>query len=217
VVLPQFHLRVPHILAIIVKGFLMHRRMILIFLALLLLTVVSACGNNINTAATPVATPTPTPIPDFSDTDFSDRWYVAEIIDSNGVSLSETEKQDLGAGFTLELLPSGTYFVYDENGQALGQGDYSVTMGQLTLTAQDAQTVYEIVDADTLRITQPDASVTVMKRETKDICADADAVNETADDTENSDVQADAGAVDDTAEDTENGDAQGETADSNLP
>jgi hypothetical protein len=46
----------------------------------------------------------------------------------------------------------------------LGQGTYSVSLNQLILTANGAETAYEITDADTLRIIQPDTSITVMKR-----------------------------------------------------
>ena len=112
-----------------------------------------------------IPSPTATPTPDFASTDFSGRWYVSDIIDSNGMSVSDAEKQTLDAGFILELLPTGTYFVYGADGKALGQGTYSIALNQLTLTALGIQTVYEIIDAETLRITQPDTSVTIMKRE----------------------------------------------------
>lgn len=141
------------------------------------LLALSACGSGSDTASAftpePTLTPSPTPAPDFSGTDFSGRWYVHEIIDSNGKSLSDAEMQDLDAGFTLELIPGGAYFVYDEGGRVLGQGDYAVTLDRLALRAGKNETVYEIVDGDTLRAIQPDGSITVMKRMTE-TCADDD-------------------------------------------
>lgn len=132
------------------------------------LLILSACGGGSDMAAAvtpaPSNTPAPTPTPNFSGTDFSGRWQVSEIIDSNGAALSDEQKEELGAGFTLELLPDGAYFVYDAEGKALGQGEYAVAQNRLTLTADDAKTVYEIIDGDTLRIEAPDSSVTVMKR-----------------------------------------------------
>lgn len=148
------------------------KKIFILFFVLLLL-LLSACGTERDIPQTPADTaaqsntpaPTATPAPDFTKTDFSGRWAVSDVIDSEGIPISDAEKQDIGAGFMLELLPGGTYFVYDENGQVLGQGAYGVALNQLTLTAQGAQTVYEIVDTETLRSTQTDTSVTVMKRE----------------------------------------------------
>lgn len=144
------------------------KKILILCLAAALLAL-SACGGGGDTAPTatptPSVTPSPTPAPDFSGTDFSGRWHVSEIIDSNGTALSDGEKEELGTAFTLELLSGGSYFVYDDDGKALGQGAYAVTQDRLTLKAGDNDTVYEIVDADTLRVTQPDGSVTVMKRD----------------------------------------------------
>jgi hypothetical protein len=143
------------------------KRILLVCLAVALLAL-NACGGGGDTAPTvtpaPSITPSPTPAPDFSGTDFSGRWHVSAVIDSNGAPLSDSEKEELGAGFTLELLPGGSYFVYDEDGKVLGQGEYAVAQSRLALTAENTETVYEIVDRDTLHITQPDGSVTVMKR-----------------------------------------------------
>jgi len=132
--------------------------------------LLSACVSGGDTSAPPPETPAPTQTPaptpvDFSGTDFSGRWRVSDVIDSNGTPAGDAMKRELGAGFTLELLSGGTYFVYDEDGQALGQGTYAVAQNELRLTAGDAGTVYEIVDADTLRATSSDGSVTVMKRD----------------------------------------------------
>ena len=159
------------------------KRSFVLFLTVLVL-LLSACGNG-NQAPPPVESeaapseppsPTATPTPDFAGTDFSGRWYVSEIIDSNGLPVSDAEKQILGAGFILELLANGTYFVYGTDGKVWGQGTYSVAMNQLTLTAQSLSTVYEIADADTLRITEPDTSITVMKREAKELPDEGDVI-----------------------------------------
>jgi len=151
------------------------KKIVVLFLAALAL-MFSACGNGEKGTPSPTAelqqsdvpSPTATPVSDFAGTDFAGRWYVYELIDSNGMPVTEAEKQNLGAGFTLELLPNGTYFVYDQNVKVLGQGAYSVLLNQLVLTANDAEIAYEIVDADTMRMTQPDTSITVMKREADD-------------------------------------------------
>lgn len=114
--------------------------------------------------ATPTPTPAPTPAPDFSETDFTGRWRVSEVIDSEGQTVRESEMQSLNIGFMLELLENGIYFVYEEDGDILGQGEYSITRNQLTLTASDQETVYEIRDQDTLWCESADKSVTVMTR-----------------------------------------------------
>lgn len=159
------------------------KRCFMLFLTVLVL-LLSACGNGnqspppgeSETAPSESPSPTATPTPDFAGTDFSGRWYVSEIIDSNGLPVSDAEKQTLGAGFILELLANGTYFVYGADGKVWGQGTYSVAMNQLTLTAQSSSTVYEIADADTLRITEPDTSITVMKREAKELSGEGDVI-----------------------------------------
>ncbi len=159
------------------------KRCFMLFLTVLVL-LLSACGNGnqspppgeSETAPSESPSPTATPTPDFAGTDFSGRWYVSEIIDSNGLPVSDAEKQNLGAGFILELLANGTYFVYGADGKVWGQGAYSVAMNQLTLTAQSLSTVYEIADADTLRITEPDTSITVMKREAKELPDEGDVI-----------------------------------------
>lgn len=144
---------------------------ILLVLLIMILLIFGACGKNdvpveamiATPDATPTGTPAPTPAPDFSGTDFSGTWYVAEIIDSVGQKIDENEIQSLGGDFTLEMLNDGVYFVYDEKGAVLGQGEYSIMQNQLTLTAADAETFYEIQDEDTLCCTSSDGSITVMK------------------------------------------------------
>lgn len=173
------------------------KRCYLLFLMACLLAF-SACGNGPGTPAsgeTPAAAssqaPTATPTPDFSGTDLTGRWHVLEVIDSNGFPVGEAQKQVLGADFTLELLPGGVYFVYAADGRALGQGIYSVTLNALTLTAQGSETVYEIIDADTLRIAEPDGSITVMKREAEEadeIIDDGSGNTQTPDDDTNGDT-----------------------------
>ena len=167
----------------------MKKLVVMILLALVLIS--SACANGDGETVTPSATveqseaptATATPTPDFSGTDFSGNWHVSEIIDSNGMTVADAEKQNLGAGFILELLPDGTYFVYNQDGKVLGQGTYSVALNQLILTANSAETAYEIVDADTLRIIQPDTSITIMKREVIETAEGEDQIPE--DDTGN--------------------------------
>ena len=139
-------------------------RLFTILWVTLVLLGLTACGGA-PPAAAPAETPAPTPAPDFSGTDFSGHWYVDEIIDAGGTPVDDGRKEELGAGFILELLPGGVYFVYDEDGKALGQGSYEVEQNELTLTADTGQTVYGIEDAATWRAAQPDGSVTVMKRE----------------------------------------------------
>jgi hypothetical protein len=160
------------------------KKFVVLFLAALTL-MFSACANGEDKTVSPTAdpqqsevpSPTATPVPDFTGTDFSGRWYVYELIDSNGMPATEAEKQNLGAGFTLELLPNGTYFVYDQDSKVLGQGTYSVALNQLVLTANGAESAYEIVDADTFRMTQPDTSITVMKREAQETAGDDEIIS----------------------------------------
>jgi|GEM_PF-2443469 len=178
------------------------KKYVVLFLAALAL-IFSACSNGEGKAVSPTAapqqseapSPTATPGPDFSGTDFSGRWYVYDLIDSNGMPATDAEKQNLGAGFTLELLPNGTYFVYDQDSKVLGQGTYSVALNQLILTANDAETEYEILDADTIRVTQPDTSITVMKRETEEITEGDDLIS-------GEDVSEEGETEDETAEDS---------------
>jgi len=145
-------------------------------LALLLALLISAalfaaCSDNepAETAPpseTPSASPSPSepPPPDFSETDFTGNWVVSKLTDSEGAEVGESERKELKADFTMELLKDGLYFVYDTDSKVLGQGSYSVVLNKLTLTAGDKETVYEIKDKDTLVITAEDGSVTTMSR-----------------------------------------------------
>lgn len=164
----------------------MRLKIILLVLLITISVVFGACGANRDqvqqddkqaqeqtpledtSAKTPEPTPTPTPVPttvpDFADVDFTGKWHVTQIIDSNGEIVSESEMQALNSGFILELLKDGVYFVYDKDGEILGQGNYTVELNQLTLTAAEQQTMYEVRDKDTLWCESPDKSVTVMTR-----------------------------------------------------
>lgn len=180
-----------------------------LFFLMAFVLALSACGNGPDAASveTPAAPPSPaptaTPTPDFSGTDLTGRWRVLEVVDSNGFSVGEAQKQALGADFTLELLPGGVYFVYAADGRALGQGAYSVTLNSLTLTAQGSETVYEIIDAQTLRIAEPDGSITVMKREAEE----ADEIIDDGTDNTGSPDDAEDGGVPDGGDDIEDEDS----------
>jgi hypothetical protein len=144
-----------------------------ILLVLVVLTaLLAACTKNENSGPTPTQTPvtnsTPTPVPttapDFEDIDFSGTWIVSKVLDSGGQAVSPEKIAEMGADFTLELSKSGAYFLYDAQGLPLGQGVYRVQQDRLILSAGELQTVYVIQNADTLRCTADDGSVTVMKR-----------------------------------------------------
>ena len=152
-----------------------------ILLVLVVLTaLLAACtdGGTPDTSATPKATPTITStptVPDYSGVDFSGIWAVSALYDSSGATVAEDKLAEAGADFSLELLDGGTYFLYDADGKPLGQGQYSVELEEMILTAGGQKTTYDIEDADTLRCTAQDGSVTVMKRCT-DVCeTDGDA------------------------------------------
>ena len=107
-------------------------------------------------------------VPDYSQSDFSGTWSVADVIGPDGKSLSDEEFARLSADFTLELLPGGAYFVYDSSGVVMGQGTYEVELNMLTCRAGDQETVYLIIDENTLHCTAADNSITIMQR-----CPDA--------------------------------------------
>lgn len=100
----------------------------------------------------------------FTGVSFTGKWTVSGVTFPGGKPLTDSEMQQIGAGITLELLDGGTYFVYGSDGSVLGQGQYSIAGNILTCTAGSEQTLYQIVDADTLRSESEDKSVTVMTR-----------------------------------------------------
>ncbi len=164
-------------------------------------------------AAAPEITPSPTPVPDFSQTDFSGKWQVKELVDSNGETVSQDILQSMETSFTLELLSGDEYFVYDENGGLLGQGTYSVTLNLLTLTAADEETVYEIQNEDTICCTLSDRCVTVMEKSDEE-SLDADDANcedtdENSEDTDENNEDTDEGS-EDTDEGSEDTDEESE-------
>ncbi len=111
-----------------------------------------------------ISTPSPTPPPDFSNTDFTGRWNVTGVIAPDGNPLNESEFSQLDTDFYVEILKDGVYLVYDIDGQVLGQGKYSVSTNILTLSAGGMETVYVILDENTLHCLSADDSVTVMTR-----------------------------------------------------
>lgn len=187
----------------------MRLKLILLVLLITISVVLGACGtdsdqsqqNNTQTpeqtptedtsANTPEPTPKPTPVsttvPDFADVDFTGKWHVTQIIDSNGQIVEESKMESLNPGFILELLKDGVYFVYDKDGEILGQGEYSIELNQLTLTAAEQQTVYEVQDKDTLWCESPDKSLTVM---TRVIDEDLEPDNANSEDGDDADSQA---------------------------
>lgn len=120
------------------------------------------------TTVAPTPTPSPTPAPDFSQADFRGIWNVAGVIAPDGSHLSESEFARLDTDFYIEIIKDGVYFVYDGGGQVLGQGEYGVSMNILTLSAGGMQTVYIVVDENTLHCQSADDSVTVMTRNVDD-------------------------------------------------
>ena len=156
---------------------------ILLVLAVLVLT--AACADNSGTETTGItesgAAATPTPEPDFSDTDFSGTWCVTEVLDSNGTSVTDSELEQLGADFSLELAGDGVYFVYDSGGTVLGQGVYSVSSDVLSLTADSEVSEYQIQDADTISATAEDGSVTVLTRCCTDTLEEGEQTSDEAD------------------------------------
>lgn len=128
-----------------------------VILILIVMAIFSACASEAMTQGSSGA--------DFSVTDFSGKWCVSEMRFPGGKPLDASEMQLMGSGITLELLDNGVYFVYGPDGAALGQGQYSVAGGVLTCTAGEQQTVYQIVDENTLRSVSDDNSVTVMSKQ----------------------------------------------------
>lgn len=142
------------------------RRIIAVILALCATTLLlPACG--IQSDAPPVGndpSASPATAADFTDTDFSGHWAISQVFDSQGAEVSADKLAKL-EGFTLELLPDGTYFVYDEEGIVLGPGRYKVEKDNLILEAKDVQTIYTVADVNTLRGATVDGCITVLTRQ----------------------------------------------------
>jgi hypothetical protein len=146
----------------------MKRGCAILLVLVMLMSLLSACTKD----ETPpdqvsgvTATPRPTPtVPNYADADFTGKWTVSALYDSSGAALTAEQIAQAGANFTLELLDGGIYFLYDAQGAPIGQGQYTAAQQELTLSANGAQTVYEIQDIDTLRCKAEDGSVTVMTR-----------------------------------------------------
>jgi len=128
----------------------------------------NAAPTDANTDATTAETPTPS----YAAEDVVGIWCVGSMLDAAGAPVSADEMQRLGAGFSMELLASGDYFVYAANGVLLGQGTYSVVGNVLILSAGGDETRYVIENTDALRTTSDDDSVTVMVRSVADIETD---------------------------------------------
>ena len=203
----------------------MKRHFIIMLIIALLAAALAACAagdtNNSKTTPEESATDTTTPPPDYSDVDFSGNWRVSGIIATDGTPLSSAEMSEMTPGFTLELLSDGKYFVYDADGATLGQGQYSVSANKLTCTAEDEETVYEIIDSNTLKCTADDKSATVMSRvadeEVEDEYIPDDAENPEDESPDDADDTEEAPEDDtDTQEDADNPEAsestEGETA-----
>ena len=140
------------------------RRIIAVVSALCAIALLAACGDQ---GEKPPAAESPSASPsaaaDFTGTDFSGHWAVSQAFDSEGAEVSADKLAALN--FTLELLPDGTYFVYDAEGKVLGPGSYKVEKDIIILEAKGVQTIYTIADANTLRGATADGCVTVLIRQ----------------------------------------------------
>jgi|GEM_PF-3270456 len=191
------------------------RKTIAIVLSLILAAAFSGCDQQKEGSTSQATTPAPsaTTEPDFSDTDFSGHWAVSAVYDSAGDTVSESKMKSLG-GFTLELLTDGTYFVYDESGAVLGQGSYTVNKNVMALSAGGVQTIYTVMDKDTLRGAATDGSVTVLTRQPEETPAIDDGDQPDDDTGDGTDVS---GQPDDTDEDTDIPDDSAEPSASATP
>jgi len=141
------------------------RRIIAVISALCVMALLAACGAQSNTlpAAGESPSASPSEAADFTGTDFSGHWAVSQAFDSEGTEVSAAKLAVLG--FTLELLPDGTYFVYAAEGEVLGSGSYKVEKDSMILEAKGVQTIYTVIDANTLRGATEDGCVTVLTRQ----------------------------------------------------
>ncbi|NLT98653.1 MAG: hypothetical protein GXW96_10985 [Christensenellaceae bacterium] len=141
------------------------RRIIAVISALCAMALLAACGAQSNTR--PAAGESPSAPPsaeaDYTGTDFSGHWAVSQAFDSEGAEVSADRLAELG--FMLELLPDGTYFVYDAKGEVLGPGSYKVEKDIMILEAKGVQTIYTVIDANTLRGATADGCVTILTRQ----------------------------------------------------
>jgi hypothetical protein len=147
-----------------------------LFVLAMLGALLVACTGK--TDETPKNTPTPTvadiptPVittpPDMEYFNFVGNWIVSAVTDSNGNALSAEQLSQMNADITLELSKDGTYFIYDKNGAPLGQGRYRVNQDKMVLSAGGLETIYTIMDADTLQCTAEDGSITIMSRSVAD-------------------------------------------------
>lgn len=141
------------------------RRIIAVISALCVVALLTACVDQSDTlpAAGESPSASPSAAVDFTGTDFSGHWAVSQAFDSEGAEVSADKLAELG--FTLELLPDGTYFVYDAKGVVLGLGSYKVEKDIMILEATDVQTIYTVTDANTMRGATADGCVTVLTRQ----------------------------------------------------
>ena len=162
--------------------------------------------------ATVVPTATPTPVPEYAIADVTGTWCVGTILDSEGTPLSETKMQQMGAGFSLELLEDGNYFVYDADGVVMGQGTYAVDKNELILSAAEAETRYVIDDENTLSITSADDSVTMMTRCCSDVETDEEEADTDGADTDEADADAETDDADTSGADENTDDTDADTS-----
>lgn len=169
------------------------RKSIAIILMLCVTAAFAGCGQQTNgtvpqgqTAPSASATQA-----DYTNTDFSGHWAVTAVYDQAGNAISSDKISELGS-FTLELLTDGTYFVYDASGAVLGQGSYLVNKDVMTLSAGGVQTLYTVMDKDTLRGAAADGSVTVLVRQPEETPAvDEEEPGETGEDADVSETPED--------------------------
>jgi hypothetical protein len=188
----------------------------LTILSVILIIMFSACGSSgAKTQAAASAS-------DFSATDFKGTWCVSEVLTPAGKAVDSSTMLQMGSGFKLELIDKGVYFVYGTDGSVMGQGQYTITGNILTLTAGSVKTVYQIIDAGTLRSVSEDKSVTVMAKQPEaspaasendavdsDNPSDTDAPEDDIDDPDDQDAPDDSAAPDSTASPDQTPDSTG--------
>jgi hypothetical protein len=138
------------------------KKLILFIMTAVAFISLSACGSAAGTMNQDVSAPSAS-----AEADVKGRWYVSEVLAPDGTPATAEEMTQMGAGYTLELLDGGVYFVYGADGGALGQGQYIVSSGKLTCTVGEMEIVFNSEQAGTLRSRAEDGSVTVMARSTE--------------------------------------------------